>query len=148
MGTEATIDDGLVTAGDLSTWLGEPIEGEEVGRAIAVLSYAWTLVETETGRDEEYWETNGVPAGVKNVVLQVASRGFTNPESWGNERVDDWGAGARPVEQLGMYLTAAEKGILSKWGERKLSSIGRISTSRGHPRDEPDLVFPWYGWGV
>ena len=101
-----------VSADDLSAWLGEPIsEQADVQRAESVISFAFTLINKECGRSNAYWAAEGLPQDVRNVALQVAARGFQNPDSWANERLDDWGAGGRPVEELGMYLTATEKRI-------------------------------------
>lgn len=143
-----------LAASDLSAWLGEPInEDEDVARAEMVLRYAWTLVNTETGRDMHHWQLKGLPQAVELVVLAVAARGYTNPDSWANERVDDWGAGGRPIEQLGMYLTAAEQGVLARFGERVLRGLGSIRTYQGHSHSPHRDVVPtpdgpgiiWYG---
>lgn len=133
----------LVTPEELSEWIGEPItEPEDVKRASRVLRFAFTLVNSETGRETGYWRSEGLPEDVANVVLQVAGRGFLNPESWGNEGADDWRGGGRPVEELGMYLTPTEKRMLSRFAERRSPGFGSVSTYRGdvETRDYP----PWF----
>lgn len=141
MDSEEVSVDGLVSAADLATWIGEPIiEDEDVGHAKSTISYAFTLVEMETDRDLEFWESEGLPRQVRNVVLAVAAYGYTNPDSWGNERVDDWGGGARPVEEIGMYLTATQKRILAKYAERAFMGIGTLKTYR----DDSERVPPWF----
>lgn len=141
-------------ATNLSAWIGEPIvEATDVSRANAAIGYAWTLVNTETGRDSDHWANNGVPMAVEHVVLAAAARGYTNPESWGYQRVDDWGAGGRPIEQLGMYLTPAEKGVLSRFTDRGMRGLGVIKTTRESRRDPLANTVPsdggpeiwWYG---
>ena len=139
----------------LSEWLGESIsEEEDQARARRVIAYAWTLVNSETEHDIAYWKgLERLPEDVENVVLQVAGRGYSNPESWGNERVDDWGGGGRPVEELGMYLTATETRILRRFAARAIVGFGVVGTYR----DEPEDGFsPWANpvtggipdWGV
>ena len=125
-----------VSADDLSAWLGEPIsEQADVQRAESVISFAFTLINKECGRSNAYWAAEGLPQDVRNVALQVAARGFQNPDSWANERLDDWGAGGRPVEELGMYLTATEKRILSGFAPVRSIGMGVINTYREDPRD-------------
>ena len=121
----------LVSTIDLAGWLGEPITDlQEQDRAKAALSYAFTLVEMETSRDLDYWDEEGLPRQVRDVVLAVAAYGFTNPDSFGNERVDDWGGGARPVEELGMYLTATQKQILRRYSKQPMTGIAVLDTYR------------------
>ena len=143
-----------LTPADLSAWLGESItEPDDVGRAELVLGFAWSLIEGETGVPLDEWVEDGVPRAVRNVALQVAGRGYTNPDSWGNEGVDDWRGGGRPIEELGMYLTPTEKRLLSQFRKRGLTGIGVVKTVRDTPRDLADGFVPsvggppilWYG---
>ena len=133
----------LASVTELADWVGEPIpEGSpDASRAAAVLRLASALVRTFVGRAwaDPTNPADPVPAGVVEVVLQVAGRGFTNPEGWGNERLDDWGAGQRPVEEWGLYLTASEKAILAEYRPSKPRGIGALSTFR---ESVPD---PWAG---
>lgn len=134
----------LLTVDDLESMIGEPInDSNEQRMAEEFLALAWVLVDTETGRDQEYWETNGVPRAVRQVVLQLAGRGFLNPESYANIRVDDFGAGGRPLKEVGLYLTPTEKAVLA--GFRKQARVGFASvkvadqenqfTGRPYPTD-------------
>ena len=144
MGAETTVE-------SLSEWIGEPIsEDEDIARANRVLAYAWTLVNSYTERDAAYWAQS--PSGdVANVVLQVAGRGYLNPESWTAEHVDDWGASGRPVEEEGMYLTRSERQILSRFQPRKLTGLTVVDTYRDDPSSQVEWaradggrpVFPW-----
>ena len=145
----------LVTPEVLSEWIGEPItETEDIKRAARVLRYAFTLVNTETGRDTDYWRSEGLPEDVANVVLQVAGRGYLNPESWGNEGTDDWRGGGRPVEELGMYLTPTEKRTLGRFSTRISIGFGTVQTYRGDMAFRDDR--PWFDpstggindWGI
>lgn len=126
----------IVTPEDLSAWLGEPIsEDADKTRAASLIGYSFTLIFLETGRDVAYWVTNGLPQAVREVALQAASRGYTNPDSWKSERLDDWQGSGRPVEELGMYLTATEKRVLSRFAEVKSICIGVIDTCRDDPKE-------------
>ena len=123
----------LASVTELADWLGEPIEADSVDakRAGMVLAYASVLVRDHTGRDwAEEISTDHLPEKVRMVTLQAAARGYSNPDSWGNERLDDWGAGGRPIEELGMYLTATEKAILGNFRPRTVSGLGVIRLSR------------------
>lgn len=132
-----------VTPEALSEWIGEPInEPEDVKRAQRVLRFALTLINTETGRTNQYWVTEVLPEDVANVALQVAGRGYLNPESWGNEGTDDWRGGGRPVEELGMYLTPTEKRTLGRFSARLSIGFGTISTYRGDVASRDDR--PWF----
>ena len=133
----------LVPTDDLSAWLGEPIsEQADRSRARSVIEYAFTLVETEIDRDLAYWAEYGLPNPVRQVVLQAASRGYSNPDSWKSERLDDWQGSGRPVEELGMYLTPTEKRNLRKFAEVKRTGIGVIDTRRDDPLE---IGFrPWF----
>src|SRR5699024_3730364 len=103
----------LATVSDLADWLGEPIsEAVDVKRAESVLRGASVLVRTFT---DKTWLTDAgfvdpdLPEAVSAVTIQVAARGYSNPEGWSNEAVDDWRGGGRVVPEAGLFLTASEK---------------------------------------
>ena len=129
------MDDDLITVEELSDWIGEPITNEDEGRARGAISMAFTLIDDRTGRDSDYWLENGLPKTVRNIALQVAARGFNNPDSWASEGIDDWRGGGRPVKELGLYLTETEKSLLSKFAARRSLGIGTINTTREEPAD-------------
>ena len=137
---------------ELADFIGEPIaDGVDVRRAEMTLRFASMLVRDEARQPF----IEGVPEKVLLIVLACASRGFLNPEGWANERVDDWGAGGRPVEELGMYLTGTEKRSLSALRPAR-PQIGSFSTYRGDftdgtdgyvptaPPGEPQTPIPWW----
>lgn len=134
----------LVTVEDLSDWIGEPITEEiDKKRATLVIGYAFTLINTEIERDNDYWRSlDKIPEAIKHVALQLAGRGYLNPESWGNESVDDWRAGGRPIEELGMYLTPTEKRMISRYAPTKLLGIGVLDTYRDEPHEMGPR--PWF----
>lgn len=138
----------------LSEWLGEPItEADDIKRAEWALRNASVLVRAETGKD---WETEvnagDLPEAVQVVTLQCASRGYTNPESWANEGADDWRGGGRPIEELGLYLTATEKRTLAAYRPAKVAGIGVVGTTRwatpvagnGYVPADDGFPIPWY----
>ena len=131
----------LVTVQDLADWLGEPLPADstEFVRAGQVLSYASMLVRDETRQSfaDSAGNLASVPEKARMVTLQVAARGFTNPESWGNERVDDWGGGGRPVEELGMYLTATERSMLAEFRPAHPRGIGIMTLARQDDGGDP-----------
>ncbi len=142
----------LVSVADLSDWVGEPIEDDQdQRRAGRVLTYAQTLVLTYLNR-ETVPAGEELPPAVSNVILQVAARGYTNPMSYANERLDDWGAGGAPVEEMGMYLTATEKRLLAPYvaGVNR-TGLGVVGTYRGDSGmpggwvpTEDGAPIPWY----
>ena len=119
-----------------------------------VLNYASVLVREHTEREwtDDALLEGGLPEKVRMVTLQVAARGYSNPDSWGNERLDDWGAGGRPIEELGMYLTATEKAILGNLRPRTVSGLGVVRLSRdpepegltGYVPTVGGPPIPWY----
>lgn len=129
---------------DLSEWIGEPITEEaDVKRAGRVLAYAFTLINTEIDRDNDYWAgLDEIPEAITQVSLQLAGRGYLNPESFSNEAVDDWRAGGRPIDELGLYLTATEKRQIAKYAQTKLLGIGVIDTYRDDPHEMGER--PWF----
>ena len=133
----------LADVQDLADWIGEPIPAGtlEHTRAERVIRYASILVQDEAGTSfvSETWQSS-VPEKAVSVTLQVAARGYLNPESWGNERTDDWGGGGRPVEELGMYLTATEKALLSEFRPAKPKGIGIMRLER------PGAEVPYHGY--
>jgi len=119
---------------ELSDFIGEPIMDDmDVRRAEMTLRFASMLVTKETGKT---FTDVDVPEEVLLVALACASRGYLNPEGWANERLDDWGAGGRPVEEVGMYLTATEKRSLASFRAPR-PQLGAVSTFRG---DTPSVV--------
>ena len=143
----------LASVEELADYVGEPIVDDvDRKRADMMLRLASVLVSDETGTDFG----GDVPTKVNLITLSCASRGFLNPEGWANERIDDWGAGGRPVEELGLYLTGTEKRSLALFCPRR-SQIGSVSTFRGDfpggsstryvptaPPGEPQTPIPWW----
>ena len=116
----------------LSDWLGAPIPEEgDVSRAKMLLRRASTIVIEEAGRIAHPWTPADVPAGVQQIVLSCAARGYTNPESWNYERLDDWMGGGRPVPEDGLYLTPTEKRSLALYADAsRPRGIGIMRTER------------------
>ena len=130
----------LAEVSELADFIGEPIaEDVDKRRAELVLSFASMLVRKHARQPD--WGKVGVdtPDEAVLVALSCASRGYLNPEGWANERVDDWGAGGRPVEELGMYLTGTEKATLADY-RPSAPRIGTVSTFRDEPSGVGGLV--------
>lgn len=147
----------LATVQALSDWIGEPIteESADAKRAEGVLRVASRLVRSHLGKTAPTdWPLDAeVPDGVADIVCQAAARSYVNPEGWGNERVDDWGGGQRPIDEWGVYLTDSEKSALAEYGTKTPRGIGIISTTKmSIPATDPDSwvpteggpLFPWY----
>ena len=142
----------LAEVAALSDWIGDAIpEGTpDHTRAAAALRIASHTVRSHVGRT--WAEGEAVPGDVADVTLAVAGRVYLNPDGWGNVRLDDFGAGQRPVEEWGAYLTASEKRILDDYRPRKVSGLGVLSTHREPLREHgsglvptPDgPPFPWW----
>lgn len=141
---------GLVVE-DLSDFIGEPIEEEDVKRAEWCLRQAAGLVEAELAGKE--FDPGLEPAGVQNVLISCASRGYVNPGSYQSESSDDWSGSNAPIREMGFYLTATERSTLAQYTSRS-TGIGSVSFARGdlsangltgYVRDEDGILFPWYG---
>lgn len=146
----------LASVQALSDWLGEPItEGEDATRAGSVLAAASVLVRNFTGKS---WLVDGqidpaLPDDVLMVTVQVAARGYTNPEGWRDERTDDWAGNGKPVPEAGLFLTASERAVLGSHRALKPRGIGVMATTRWPasftgpdnyvPTDGGTLI-PWY----
>lgn len=137
---------------DLAAYVGEPISDEmDKSRATMLLRHASILVRDEARQPFD----SKVPEKVLLIVLAVASRVYLNPEFFGNERLDDWGAGGRPIEEYGMHLTATEKRVLSGFRPHR-TGVGSIATTRVEPGDRmagfvptappgvPQTPIPWW----
>jgi len=145
----------LATVPALSDWLGEPItEGEDATRAGSVLVAASALVRNFTGKT---WLTDAggidpdLPDDVLMVTVQVAARGYANPEGWRDERVDDWSGQGRPVPEAGLFLTASERAILTGHRAAKPAGIGVMATTRRESVPTLDSYVPtdggtWIPW--
>ena len=145
----------LASVTDLADWLGEPIaETEDTKRATSVLRGASSLVRSFT---DKTWLVSdaldpAMPEDVTLVTIQVAARGYSNPEGWANESADDWRGGGRVVDEAGLYLTASEKAILSAHVRARVTGLGVISTTKALTTDpasgwvptEGGPPFPWY----
>lgn len=139
----------------LSDWLGEPItEVEDITRAGSVLTAASVLVRNFTGKT---WLTDAgvidpdLPDDVLVVTVQVAARGYTNPEGWRDERVDDWAGQGKPVPEAGLFLTASERSILAGHRAAKPAGIGVMATTRRESVPALDSYVPtdggtWIPW--
>lgn len=124
----------LAKVEELSDWLGEPIiELADTRRAELALRFASALVRRESGRNwvaEDGSLLPTLPDDVALVTLTVAARGYSNPEGWEDEAVDDW-RGRRDLDEIGMHLTRSEKDLLAQFAGKSFRGLGTVSTTRG-----------------
>jgi len=125
----------LARVEDLSDWLGEPITEEvDIKRAQLALRMSSALVRRESGRnwlaEDQSTVAFPLPDDVTLVTLTVAGRGYSNPEGWEDEAVDDW-RGRRDLTEVGMYLTPSEKALLAPFAGTKFRGLGTVATTRG-----------------
>lgn len=145
----------LAQVTDLADYIGETIiEPAEQAQARMLLAHASSLVRSAAGRPE--WgvdDTVLVPDQAFWVTLACAARAFTNFDGFEYESVDDWRAGGRKVEELGLYLTATERRVLDEFRPRRgpLSTVETyrettVRTPSGGlvPVEDSDSMFPWY----
>jgi hypothetical protein len=139
---------------DLSQWLGEPITGtEDVQRAESVLAGASVLVRAFTRKT---WLLGTVvdpdmPDDVLMVTIQVAARGYTNPEGWRDEQTDDWQGRGKVIPEAGLFLTASERSILAGHRVSTPAGIGVMATTRRETAGITDSYVPtdggtWIPW--
>lgn len=109
---------------DLAAWVGATIDGED--RAEALLMAASALVRAEVGATvTDAWET--VPSEVEAVVVQVAARVWFNPQGAFAQTTGPFTVTWGSLSESGVYLTKAERDILSRFrtsGPRGLWTLG------------------------
>lgn len=123
----------LAELNELEDWLGVSItEARDAARAGAILAAASTLVRTHTGR--AWVDADGDPeegidetklAAVRQVVVQVADRVYTNPRGATQETAGPFSRSVAAWAAQGMSLTDDEKAMIgaSTGGIPGLSSI-------------------------
>ena len=136
----------LASLADLADWIGEEIQlgSGDAKRAEAALRSASTLVRAET--DNDWIDTNGhlltrIPDAIGQVVVSAAGRHYLNPEALTGENIDDFQS-YRKVDEVGVYLTAAEKQMLAAavgGSTRRTAGLSTLGTyRRRHQRRDPD----------
>jgi hypothetical protein len=90
---------------------------------------ASVLVRSEVGASvAEAW--TDAPDDVVQVVVQVAARVWFNPQGLVHEAIDDYDRRWENVTESGVYLTPAERDILSPYGT-KPRGVWTLGTTRG-----------------
>lgn len=113
---------------DLGAWVGETIADLDP-RAQAVVMAASTLVRSTVGAAvADAWTT--VPGEVRQVTVQVASRVWFNPQGVVADSVDDFSRRWDTGGESGVYLTDAEKDMLSPFQARP-KGLWTLGTTRG-----------------
>jgi hypothetical protein len=112
----------------LAAWVGESIP-EDDARAAAVLTAASLLVKSEVGAAvvDEWVE---VPEEVTMVTIQVAARVWFNPQGLVSDSIDDYSRRWENGTESGVYLTPAERDVLSRY-RAKPKGLWTLGTTRG-----------------
>lgn len=145
----------LATVSELGAALGRALSDDDT-RAETALSRASALVRSYTG--QLFNDTEGVPDDVKGVVVDVAMRRYENPNAAIQITKGPFTTRLAEAAGEGLYLTAGEKAILSKYragggglwtlrrtrGDEIPDDTGYVPT--GPPPSGAD--FPWYGSDV
>lgn len=119
----------LVSADDLGTYLGTAVD---TARATAILARAQMLCESVV---------SPLPAGADAVVLDVATRAYSNPTNAAQQLVGPYSAGYRAAGG-GLWLTRANKATL-----RRLAGSGGAFTIDTTPADAGQNL-PWWDTGT
>jgi hypothetical protein len=119
----------MATPDDLGTYLGSTLDDE---RAALMLTLATQLCESVVAP---------LPDGADAVVLDVAARAYSNPQSLQQQSVGPYTAGYGAVSG-GLWLTRANKATL-----RRLAGGGGAFTIETCP-DTAGENLPWWDAGV
>lgn len=113
----------------LAAWVGQDITPGDL-RASAVLSAASVLVQSEVGAGVvEDWED--VPKDVAVVTVQVAARVWFNPQGLVADSIDDYSRRWESAQESGVYLTQAERDLLSRYRASGPKGLWTLGTTRG-----------------
>ena len=114
----------MASVSDLADWLGEEIAVNDP-RAVALLRRASALVRSEAGKE---W-ADEVPDDVQGVVIAVAARVWSNPNSAIQRTAGSFSERLSERAAEGMYLTDEERRVLSRYSDVRFG-IGTIRTYR------------------
>ena len=113
---------------DLAAWVGQEIPGGDK-RAAAVLLAASHAIISEVGTAvADEWEA--VPGDVNAITVQVAARVWFNPQGLVSDSIDDYSRRWSESSESGIYLTAGERDLLSKY-RTKPKGLWSLGTTRG-----------------
>ena len=114
----------MASVSDLADWLGEEIVVNDP-RAVALIRRASALVRSEAGLE---W-ADEVPEDVQGVVIAVAARVWSNPNSAIQRTAGSFSERLSERAAEGMYLTDEERRVLSRYASVRFG-IGTIRTYR------------------
>lgn len=114
----------MASVSDLADWLGDEIAANDP-RAVALLRRASALVRSEAGKE---W-SDEVPEDVQGVVIAVAARVWSNPNSAIQRTAGSFSERLSERAAEGMYLSDEERRILSRYADVRFG-IGTIRTYR------------------
>lgn len=107
--------------------LGRDLSGDDIPRAEAAIADASALVRAHARRD---WNGENVPDAIVAVVLAVARRAFTNPDSVVT-RTDGPFSTTYNRDTLGAFLTDAEKAVVERYRPAGSGRLWTQQTTRG-----------------
>ena len=118
----------FASVSDLAAWVGQEIPADNP-RAAAVLMAASHAIVAEVGTQvAEDWQT--VPGDVGAIAVQVAARVWFNPQGLVSDSIDDYSRRWSESRESGIYLTAGERDLLSKY-RTKPKGLWSLGTTRG-----------------
>lgn len=119
----------LAEVDDLEKRLGRTLSDEEKVRAAGAIEDASALVRLEARRDF-FGTSTVVPGAIRAVVLRVARREFSNPDSRTNRQIgpfsETYASGSGTA-----YLTDEERDIVTRFRPAGTSGLWTLSTTRG-----------------
>jgi hypothetical protein len=106
----------LAAVTDIEARLGRVFVDDELGRVVALLDDASSLVRDEAGKDWIDPDTGGlttVPGSIRAVVLRVVERAIRNPQGFSAEAAGDYSY-QRPGVEAGIYLDERDARTIRK----------------------------------
>lgn len=142
----------LVTTSALEAWLGASFTQDDNARAEAVLSAVSSLVRSEAGLTwvDDSGALTETPGEVQAVVLQVATRVWSNPNGVRQESIGSYSVSYDAPAATGLYLSPSERALL---GRHRTNARGlwTLGTTRNDAYDTvwvpvqgSENPFPWY----
>jgi Phage protein Gp19/Gp15/Gp42 len=106
----------LAAVTDIEARLGRVFVDDELGRVVALLDDASSLVRDEAGKDwidPDTGELTTVPGSIRAVVLRVVERAIRNPQGFSAEAAGDYSYQRTGVE-AGIYLDERDARTIRK----------------------------------
>lgn len=131
----------LAEVDDLQARLGRTLSTDERVRAAAAIEDASALVREEARRT---WAGETVPGAIRAVVLRVARREFTNPDSRVNRQIGPFSE-TYSAQAGTAYLTDDERAIVARYRPAGVRGLWTLSTTRDAELNPDRFVRDQYG---